>query len=150
MKITFKILILGLLSVTQLNAQDLNSFKAVWPTGYVISDVNDNVGPGIMEDFDGDGAKDVACLLYEKKNGSPIFFIYLTSKPQTAKYCDWVYMMHDLTYNYGVLSIASDSGGMGIFGSMKLKYDRVKRDLVVFKTDGVKGVRFNTWKILGK
>jgi hypothetical protein len=39
---------------------------------------------------------------------------------------------------------------MGIYGELKLKYDRVKRDLIVFKTDGVKGVRFSTWKIPGR
>ncbi len=52
MKITFKILILGLLSVTQLNAQDLNSFKAVWPTGYVLTSASNKKGPVIMADFD--------------------------------------------------------------------------------------------------
>lgn len=150
MKITAKIFLFCLLGVTNLIAQDLASFKGAWPKGYVLSDVNDRVGPGIVADFDGDGVKDVACLLYEKKNGSPIFFIYLTSKPQTSKYCDWVYMMHDLSYSNGILEIASDNGSMGIYGALKLRFDRNKQDLVVFKTDGVKGVRFNIWKILDR
>ena len=55
--------------------------------------------------------------------------------------------MHDLTYQNGILRIFSDNGSMGIYGELKLKYDRVKRDLIVFKTDGVKGVKFSTWKI---
>ena len=150
MKTTFQILMICLLGATQLNGQDLNSFKEVWPNGYILSDINDRVGPGIVADFDGDGSKDVACMLYEKKDGLPIFFIYLTSKPQSAKYCNWIYMMHDLTYQNGILRIFSDNGSMGIYGELKLKYDRVKRDLIVFKTDGVKGVKFSTWKIPGR
>lgn len=67
MKITAKIFLFCLLGVTNLIAQDLASFKGAWPKGYVLSDVNDRVGPGIVADFDGDGVKDVACLLYEKK-----------------------------------------------------------------------------------
>lgn len=59
-------------------------------------------------------------------------------------------MMHDLSYSNGVLEIASDNGSMGIYGAMKLRFDRNKQDLVVFKTDGVKGVRFNIWKILDR
>jgi hypothetical protein len=150
MKITFKILILGLLSVTQLNAQDLNSFKAVWPTGYVLTSASNKKGPVIMADFDGDGAKDLACVLYNKKSGVPIFLLYLSSKPKTAKYCDWVYMMHDLTYDEGILGIFSDNGSMGIYGAMKFKYDLVKQDLDLIETDGEIEVKFKSWKIPGR
>jgi hypothetical protein len=59
-------------------------------------------------------------------------------------------MMHDLTYDEGILGIFSDNGSMGIYGAMKFKYDLVKQDLDLIETDGEIEVKFKSWKIPGR
>ena len=65
------------LTMSQLNAQAHKDFRSKWPSGYILTNVNGDVGPGIVADFDADGKKDVACIIFEKVNGTPIFFLYL-------------------------------------------------------------------------
>jgi hypothetical protein len=59
-------------------------------------------------------------------------------------------MMHDLNYENGTLSIFSYNGSMGIFGSIKMKYDAVKRDLKIIKYEdnaGSKTITFKVWQL---
>ena len=133
--------------MSQLNAQAHKDFRSKWPSGYILTNVNDEVGPGIVADFDADGKKDVACIIFEKVNGTPIFFLYLTSKGNVARYCDWEYFIHDMNYRNGILDVASNTGSMGIYGSMKLKYDANKQDMTVIRTAGIKGLKFKIWNI---
>jgi hypothetical protein len=46
--------------------------------------------------------------------------------------------------------LASDSGSMGIFGSMKLVYDRNIKDIKIIKyedSSGSKTMKFKIWKM---
>ena len=117
-------------------AQSQINYYKYLPNGYKMKDVNGNLGPTSNFDFDKDGIKDLAIILFDKKDGMPIFCIYLSSKfniSKSFKYCDWPFMMHDLNYENGTLSIFSDNGSMGIFGSIKMKYDSDKKDFKIIK-----------------
>ena len=117
-------------------AQSQINYYKYLPNGYKMKDVNGNLGPTSNFDFDKDGIKDLAIILFDKKDGMPIFCIYHSSKfniSKSFKYCDWPLMMHDLNFENGTLSIFSDNGSMGIFGSIKMKYDSVKKDFKIIK-----------------
>ncbi len=117
--------------------------------GYQLKDANGELGPVLNNDFDKDGIKDLAIILFDKKENLPIFCIYLSSNFKTSstfKYCDWVFMMHTLNYENGILSLFSDNGSMGQFGSIEMKYDAVKRDFKIIKYEdsaGNKTIKFN-------
>ena len=113
----------------------INYYKYI-PNGYQLKDVNGELGPASKVDFDKDGIEDLAIILFDNKDNLPIFCIYLSSNFNTSKsykYCDWVFMMHTLNYENGVLSLFSDNGSMGQYGSIKMKYDSVKKDFKIIK-----------------
>jgi len=147
------LLLIFIFSTLLLKAQKSVFFTRHLPLEYSNQDSNGDFGPFIENDFDGDGYLDLAIILFHKKNGLPIFCIYLSSKfnvSKTFKYCDWIFMMHSLTYQNGIITLASDSGSMGIFGSMKLVYDRNIKDIKIIKYEdnsGSKTMKFKIWKI---
>lgn len=110
-------------------AQPSIRFQNVLPAGYQLADANDNHGPKVEKDFDRDGKPDLAIIIFDKKTGSPMFCMYLSSsfgQKRTIQYIDWPYMMHSLSYKDGVLEVFSDNGSMGggtIWASLKLSYD---------------------------
>lgn len=137
-------------------AQTENKFYQFIPKEYQLKDVNEESGPSIEEDFDNDGVKDLAILLFEKKNGTPIFCIYLSKNftvSKSFKYCDWEFMKHELNYEDGIISLASDNGSMGPYASMKLKYDDIKKNMIILKYEDVAGnktILFKDWKLTEK
>ena len=120
------------------------------PNGYQLKDFNGELGPASKVDFDKDGFKDLAIILFDKKDNLPIFCIYLSSNFNTSKsykYCDWVFMMHDLNYENGKLSLNSDNGSMGQYGSIEMKYDSVKKDFKIIKYEDNAGNKTIAFKV---
>lgn len=133
-------------------AQNENQFFQSLPAGYQVNDGNGKRGPYVEEDFDKDGIKDLVVILFEKKRGLPIFCIYLSSVFNTSRtimYCDWIYFFHDMHCENGIVNIFSDSGSMGQYGTMKLKYDESKKSMVVINFEnevGAKTIQFEELK----
>lgn len=120
------------------------------PKGYQLKDVNGELGPASNFDFDKDGIKDLAIILFDKKDNMSIFCIYLSSNFNTSKsfkYCDWVFMMHTLNYENGTLSLSSDNGSMGQYGEIEMKYDDVKNDFKIIKYEDNLGNKTVTFKV---
>jgi hypothetical protein len=140
------------LSIGITHGQTKNKFYQYLPKDYQLEDVNGELGPAVDEDFDKDGINDLAIILFEKNDGLPIFCIYLSSNfnsSKSFKYCDWALMKHDMNYDSGILSLFSDNGSMGQFGSIKLKYDNVKRAMVIVEYEDEssnKTIKFKDWK----
>jgi hypothetical protein len=131
-------------------AQSQINYYQHLPNGYQLNDANGELGPASNFDFDKDGIKDLAIILFDKKDGMPIFCIYLSSKFNTSKsfkYCDWVFMKHDLNYENGKLSLNSDNGSMGQYGSIEMKYDIVNREFRVTKYEDDAGNKTIKFKI---
>jgi len=130
-------------------AQNEINYYQYLPDGYQLKDANGELGPLSENDYDKDGIKDLAIILFKKKENLPIFCIYLSSNfntSKTFKYCDWVFMRHSLSYENEKLSLFSDNGSMGQFGSIELKYDTVKKDFKIIKYNdsaGNKTIKFN-------
>jgi hypothetical protein len=127
----------------------INYYKYI-PNGYQLKDVNGELGPASKVDFDKDGIEDLAIILFDNKDNLPIFCIYLSSNFNTSKYykyCDWVFMMHTLNYENGVLSLFSDNGSMGQYGSIKMKYDSVKKDFKIIKYEDNAGNKTIAFKV---
>ncbi len=149
-----KILILAtiLLLYGVAKAQNSINYYNYFPKGYQVKDGNGELGPVSKYDFDKDGINDLAIILFDDLNQS-IFCIYLSSNfntTRTFKYCDWIYMMHALDYEKGKLSLNSDNGSMGQFGSLEMKYDAIKKDLKIIKYEdnaGSKTIKFKIGKI---
>lgn len=135
-------------------AQKTINYYQYIPEGYQLKDVNGELGSELINDFDNDGIKDLAIILFEKIENYPIFCIYLSSKfnnSKSYKYCDWTFMVHTLSYENDTLSLYSHNGGMGIYGSMELKYDDVKRDLEIINYEDSAGgetIKFNVMNVM--
>jgi len=146
------VLVSVLLNMCFLNAQTSNQFLKKLPFGYQLADSNGEAGPSIENDFDGDGLADLAVILFSE-NADPVFCIFLAStysKTQTFKYCSWVFMMHDLNYENGILNLSSNNGSMPIFGEMSLKYDKVTQEMKIIKyedSDDNKTIKFQIGKL---
>ena len=143
-------ILVALLLITGIaQGQNENKFYQSLPKGYY---VEKELGLSVEADFDKDGVNDLAIILFEEKNGLPIFCMYLSSTFNTSrsfKYCDWEFMRHDMNYENGILSLFSDNGSMGQYGTIKLKYDRLKKSMVIVKYDDVAGnktIKFKDWK----
>ena len=131
-------------------AQSQIDYYQYLPNGYQLKDVNGELGPASKVDFDKDGFEDLAIILFDKKDNLPIFCIYLSSNFNTSKsykYCDWVFMMHDLNYENGKLSLNSDNGSMGQYGSIEMKYDSVKKDFKIIKYEDNAGNKTIAFKV---
>jgi hypothetical protein len=147
-----KILILAaiFLAYGHAEAQSPINYYQYLPNGYQLKDVNGELGPASKVDFDKDGFEDLAIILFDKKDNLPIFCIYLSSNFNTSKsfkYCDWVFMMHDLNYENGKLSLNSDNGSMGQYGSIEMKYDSVKKDFKIIKYEDNAGNKTIAFKV---
>lgn len=147
-------ILLPLLLITVITqGQTENKFYQSLPKGYQLKDVNEELGPSIEVDFDKDGVKDLAIILFDEKNGLPIFCMYMSStfnSSKSFKYCDWEFMKHEMNYENGILSLFSDNGSMGQFGSIKLRYDNVKKSMSIVKYEdnaGNKTIKFKDWKL---
>jgi hypothetical protein len=146
------LLISILLAFFVAQAQNPVNYYQYLPKGYQLKDVNGNAGPASTIDFDKDGINDLAIIVFSEKNGTPIFCIYLSSTFDTSKsfnYCEWPYMMHDLNFANGKLSLFSDNGSMGQYGLIEMQYDALKRDFKITKYEddnGNKNVAFKVWK----
>lgn len=117
----FLLITLVVFAFNQFAEAQTNKYLVKLPVGYIFKDANGSTGPKVEADFDGDGVKDLATLLYGKQTGLPIFCIYLSTvfdKSRTFKYCDWIYMLHDMQYQDRKLILFSDNGSMGQFGSV--------------------------------
>jgi hypothetical protein len=127
----------------------INWYKYI-PNGYQLKDVNGKLGPASKVDFDKDGIEDLAIILFDNKHKLPIFCIYLSSNFNTSKsykYCDWEFMMHDLNYKNGILSLFSDNGSMGQYGSIKMKYDSVKKVFKIIEYEDNTGNKTIAFKV---
>ena len=150
-----KLLILATitLAISVVKAQSPINYYQYLPKGYQLKDVNGELGPASNVDFDNDGTKDLAIIIFDQKLNTPIFCIYLSSTFNTSKsfnYCEWIYMMHDLNYANGTLSLYSDNGSMGQYGSIEMKYDAVNRDFKITNYEdhaGNKTVTFKAWQL---
>jgi hypothetical protein len=130
--------------------QNSINFYQYLPKGYQLKDVNGKLGPASNFDFDKDGIKDLAIILFDEKYSIPIFCFYLSSNfktTKTFKYCDWKFMMHTLNYENGMLSLFSDNGSMGQYGSIEMKYDTVKKDFKIIKYKDNAGNNTKTFKL---
>ena len=56
-------------------------------------------------------------------------------------------MMHSLKFENGVLSLFSDNGSMGQYGSIEMKYDIGKKDFKVIKYEDVLGNKSIKFKV---
>lgn len=131
-------------------AQSQINYYEHLPNGYQLKDANGELGPASSSDFDKDGIKDLAIILFDDKDNLPIFCIYLSSNFNTFKsykYCDWVFMMNNLNYENGILSLFSDNGSMGQYGSIEMKYDSVKKDFKIIKYEDHAGNKTITFKV---
>lgn len=72
------LLLIFIFSTLFLNAQKSVFFTRHLPSEYSNQDSNGDYGPFIENDLDGDGYLDLAIILFHKKNGIPIFCIYLS------------------------------------------------------------------------
>ena len=147
-----KLLILAMIFLAYglAEAQSQINYNKYIPNGYQLKDVNGELGPASKVDFDKDGIDDLAIILFDNKDNLPIFCIYLSSNFNTSKsykYCDWVFMMHTLNYENGVLSLFSDNGSMGQYGSIKMKYDSVKKDFKIIKYEDNAGNKTIAFKV---
>lgn len=55
-----------------------------------------------------------------------------------------------MKYENGILSLSSDNGSMGQYGSIELKYNNVKKSMAIVKYEdhaGNKTMKFNDWKL---
>ena len=131
-------------------AQSPINYYQYLPYGYQLKDVNGELGPTSKVDFDKDGIEDLAIILFDKNDNLPIFCIYLSSNFNTSKsykYCDWVFLMHTLNYENGILSLFSDNGSMGQYGSIEMKYDSVKKDFKIIKYEDNAGSKTIAFKV---
>jgi hypothetical protein len=55
-------------------------------------------------------------------------------------------MMHGIDVENNVISVESGNGSMPIYGSMKLRYDSVKKDLLVYKYEDSSNRKNTTFK----
>lgn len=132
-------------------AQNQIDYYKHLPNGYQLKDANGELGPASSFDFDKDGIKDLAILLFGDKDNLPIFCIYLSSNfnsSKSFKYCDWgVFMMHDINYENDKLSLFSNNGSMGQYGSIEMKYDSVKKDFKIIKYEDNAGNKTIAFKV---
>jgi hypothetical protein len=150
-----KILILAAitLAVCVAKAQSTINYYQYLPSGYQLKDVNGELGPTANYDFDKDGIKDLAIIIFDEKENIPIFCIYLSSTFNNSKsfnYCEWLYMMHDLNFANETLSLYSDNGSMGQYGLLEMKYDAVAKNFKITNYEdhaGNKAVTFKVWKL---
>jgi hypothetical protein len=150
-----KILILATitLAISAAKAQSTINYYQYLPAGYQLKDVNGELGPAANFDFDKDGTKDLAIIIFDEKENTPIFCIYLSSTFNTSKsfnYCEWSYMMHDLNFANDTLSLYSDNGSMGQYGLLEMKYDAAVKEFKITNYEdhaGNKAVTFKVWKL---
>jgi hypothetical protein len=154
MKKAFLIFLLSTASgIVDSAAQAENLFYKHIPKGYVINDFNGTKGPAIEFDFDSDGIKDLATIFFEDQGSMSILCIYLSSTfnaTNSFKYCEWMYMKHDMSFDKGVLSVFSDNGSMGQYGSVSFRYDAVKKEMVItsYEDDaGKTSLKMLDWKL---
>jgi hypothetical protein len=147
------ILIVVLFVFGSVKAQNQINYYQYLPKEYQLKDANGDLGPSINLDFDNDGINDLAIILFDKNENLPIFCIYLSSifnTSKTIKYCNWIFMMHSLKYENGVINLFSDNGSMGKYGSLIMKYDNSKKDFKIIKyedSEGRKSLKFKTDRI---
>lgn len=131
-------------------AQSNNQYYQRLPKDFQLEDANGKKGPFIESDFDNDGVKDLVTFLYKGKWQNAVLCIFLSSEQKSSnafQYVDWQFMFNDLSFTNGVVSLESDNGSMGIFGSIKLQYDKLKKRMAVIKYEdnaGRKSPVFNT------
>jgi hypothetical protein len=133
-KVFIILLLLKFTLITQ--AQSNNQYYQRLPKDYQLEDANGKKGPFIESDFDNDGVKDLVTFLYKGKWQNAVLCVFLSSAQKSSnsfQYTDWPFMFNDLTFTNGVVSLFSDNGSMGIFGSIKMKYDRAQKRMVVLK-----------------
>lgn len=131
-------------------SQNSINYYQFLPKGYQLKDSNGDLGPVSNNDFDKDGIKDLAIILFDMEDKLPIFCIYLSSNfkvSKTYKYCDWTFMMHTLNYENGTLTLFSDNGSMGQYGELEMKYDAVKKDFKIIKYEDNSGNKTITFKV---
>ena len=133
-KVFIILLLIKFTLITQ--AQSNNQYYQRLPKDYQLADANGKKGPFIESDFDNDGVKDLVTFLYKGKWQNAVLCVFLSSAQKSSnsfQYTDWPFMFNDLTFTNGVVSLFSDNGSMGIFGSIKMKYDRAQKRMVVLK-----------------
>jgi hypothetical protein len=133
-KVFIILLLLKFTLITQ--AQSNNQYYQRLPKDYQLEDANGKKGPFIESDFDNDGVKDLVTFLYKGKWQNAVLCVFLSSAQKSSnsfQYTDWPFMFNDLTFTNGVVSLFSDNGSMGIFGSIKMKYDKAQKRMVVLK-----------------
>lgn len=133
-KVFIILLLIKFTLITQ--AQSNNQYFQRLPKDYQLEDANGKKGPFIESDFDNDGVKDLVTFLYKGKWQNAVLCVFLSSAQKSSnsfQYTDWPFMFNDLTFTNGVVSLFSDNGSMGIFGSIKMKYDRAQKRMVVLK-----------------
>ena len=132
-----------------LNAQNTTNYLQRLPDNFGLLDVNGEEGPSAEGDFDKDGITDLAAIIFSSEDKLPFFCYFLSStvnKNQTFSYCDWTFMMHGIDVENNVISVESGNGSMPIYGSMKLRYDSVKKDLLVYKYEDSSNRKNTTFK----
>ncbi len=116
-------------------SQTKSIYLKTLPKGYQINDANGNPGVSNEGDFDKDGKKDLAIILY-KINGeasSSILCIFLSSNfktDQSYQWCDWEsFEDNRLDFNKDLLSMGEGNGMYGFY--LDLKYNSVLKKMKV-------------------
>ena len=152
MKKNVVLLIFLLITGLTFSQNGINYYQHI-PKGYQLRDANGESGPAVKSDFDRDGIQDLALILYNSEDGTPIFCIYSSSNFNNSRsiiYCEWVFMMHDLSVSNGIITLRSDNGSMGQYGELKMTYDTIKKafKIIGYEDDlGSKSVTFSSLKL---
>jgi len=131
------------------NGQNTTNYLQRLPDNFSLHDANGDEGPSAEGDFDNDGITDLAAIIFSTADKVPFFCYFLSStvnKYKTFSYCDWSFMMHDVYMDNNIISVESNNGSMPIYGSMKLRYDSVKKDLLVYKYEDSSNRKNTTFK----
>ncbi|MFM7672409.1 MAG: hypothetical protein ACKO6Q_07465 [Bacteroidota bacterium] len=152
MKILFQFLLFVILASSGF-AQSSNpyalrfpdDYQSFFPLNYSYVEGSEFDKNFVLVDFNGDKNTDLACILTNDKTGTTLLFISVLG--QDFIYCDWgAYMHYDIQFKSGILEIFSDSGGMGVYGALKMRYDKIKKQMVIISSEGVKNIKFKKWK----
>ena len=152
-KITFLILCLIIKAQSFSQSFDNLDFRfpddyesTFFPYGYSYVEGNGSDILHLFADFNGDNKNDLACILTNDETSETILFIALSGNTVSLNYCDWSrYRHHNIDFKGGILEIFSDNGSIKVFGGLKLKYDRIKKKMIIISSEGVENIRFKKW-----
>lgn len=116
-------------------SQNISSYLKTLPKGYQIDDWNGEPAGNIEVDFDKDGKKDLAIILYSVERGEEILCIFLSSsfnKDQSYQWCDWgPWISNEFEFNNNKLGIYGSRGDKNYVQTLELSYNSVIKKMKV-------------------